>query len=517
MGRNGPLGSLRAFDAFSKPLEDVRIRSSSGALLTFASFLLISILTLSSYLDYRKVHLTHSLEVDRSRGERLAVDVDISFPRVPCFLLSLDVMDISGEHFDDVKHDMERIRLDHSGRQIDEGKKGLRGEADKIAATRGKNYCGSCYGARQGCCNSCDDVQSAYQAVGWSFSEPETIEQCVQEHWTDKLREQSKEGCRVRGRVFVNKVSVSCSSPYPGRGVVAKTLTCSLQPCPHRSPRTCTSHRDVASRATRSICTTSSRTSRARARSTTPLSTRFTSEPEKRGYLPASRRRKLIITLSPRRFSFGAENEFDTTPGHPHTLGKAAKQRLDIVDPLSGTTAKTANSEYMFQYFVKVVSTRYRSLAGETIDTFQYAATGYDRDLSPQGRMGRIGDGAKSQGKDASSTHQPHQVQHGFAGIPGVFFNYEISPLVSGAQQASIQRTAAHLLPSLRSSASTARHASRIHDALWSLPLLPVLNRRWSPHRRRPSRCSRLELEDQKKRQHGIQRWRWWSRELPVK
>lgn len=85
MGRNGPLGSFRALDAFSRPLEDVRIRSSSGAILTLVSFLLISVLTLSSFLDYRRVQLSHNLEVDKSRGEKLAVSVNITFPKVPCY------------------------------------------------------------------------------------------------------------------------------------------------------------------------------------------------------------------------------------------------------------------------------------------------------------------------------------------------------------------------------------------------------------------------------------------------
>lgn len=85
MGRNGPFGSFRAYDAFSKPLEDVRIRSASGAALTLLSVLVIFSLTVSSYLDHRKVHIFHNLEVDRSRGEKLAVDVDITFPRVPCY------------------------------------------------------------------------------------------------------------------------------------------------------------------------------------------------------------------------------------------------------------------------------------------------------------------------------------------------------------------------------------------------------------------------------------------------
>ena len=36
--------------------------------------------------------------VDKSRGEKLVVNMNITFPRVPCYLLSVDIMDISGEH-----------------------------------------------------------------------------------------------------------------------------------------------------------------------------------------------------------------------------------------------------------------------------------------------------------------------------------------------------------------------------------------------------------------------------------
>lgn len=39
-------------------------------------------------------------------------------------VLSIDVMDISGEHLDDVKHDITRQRLDHGGRHVEEPKGG---------------------------------------------------------------------------------------------------------------------------------------------------------------------------------------------------------------------------------------------------------------------------------------------------------------------------------------------------------------------------------------------------------
>jgi hypothetical protein len=45
--------------------------------------------------------------------------------------------------------------------------------------TLSKDYCGSCYGAKQdnSCCNTCDDVRSAYRSVGWSLDNVEDFEQ----------------------------------------------------------------------------------------------------------------------------------------------------------------------------------------------------------------------------------------------------------------------------------------------------------------------------------------------------
>lgn len=35
-------------------------------------------------------------------------------------VMSVDVMDISGEHLEDVKHDLKRHRLDHEGGEVHE-------------------------------------------------------------------------------------------------------------------------------------------------------------------------------------------------------------------------------------------------------------------------------------------------------------------------------------------------------------------------------------------------------------
>ena len=38
-------------------------------------------------------------------------------------------------------------------------------------------YCGSCFGAKEGCCNTCNDVREAYRIKTWKF-DPRGIEQC---------------------------------------------------------------------------------------------------------------------------------------------------------------------------------------------------------------------------------------------------------------------------------------------------------------------------------------------------
>lgn len=63
----------------------MRIRTNVGAILTFGSALLIVILTLSEFLDYRRVRQDVRLEVDHSRQEKLEVHLNVTFPRVPCY------------------------------------------------------------------------------------------------------------------------------------------------------------------------------------------------------------------------------------------------------------------------------------------------------------------------------------------------------------------------------------------------------------------------------------------------
>ena len=50
--------------------------------------------------------------------DRLNINVDITFPKMPCELLSLDVQDVMGTHIVDIAGSLYKIRLTEKGDYI---------------------------------------------------------------------------------------------------------------------------------------------------------------------------------------------------------------------------------------------------------------------------------------------------------------------------------------------------------------------------------------------------------------
>jgi hypothetical protein len=165
------------------------------------------------FFDYRRVTIDTSISVDKSRGEKLTVKLNVTFPRVPCYrewsrddlihvpphgerpslcaipavstdpssVLSLDVMDISGELQRDISHNVVKTRLNPRGEEIPNTRNyELKNELEILHEPKGADHCGSCYGGHapeSGCCQTCEEVRQAYLDNGWSFSNPDGIEQ----------------------------------------------------------------------------------------------------------------------------------------------------------------------------------------------------------------------------------------------------------------------------------------------------------------------------------------------------
>lgn len=203
---------LKQFDAYPKTLEDFRVKTFGGALVTGVSSLIMFLLFMSEFQYFLTTEVHSELFVDTTRHQKLRINVDIFFPKLGCAYLSIDAMDVSGEQQADLDHNIYKKRFDAGGKPInDDAKKEILGDKGAAAnTTEDPKKCESCYGAEtseQPCCNNCEDVRNAYRNKGWAFKDPESIAQCKREHWKDSFEEQKDEGCQVYGYIEVSKVA----------------------------------------------------------------------------------------------------------------------------------------------------------------------------------------------------------------------------------------------------------------------------------------------------------------------
>ncbi|KAG8699313.1 hypothetical protein FRC09_006695 [Ceratobasidium sp. 395] len=368
-------GAFQGIDGFGKTMEDVKVKTRTGALLTILSATIILIFTLNEFIDYRRVKIDEMIIVDRSRGERLALKLNITFPRVPCYLLSLDITDISGEIRQDLSHNLLKTRLNHQGQTVDENTLNYltSSEVERTLKQRPEGYCGSCYGAAppegSRCCQTCESVRYAYLNQGWSFDDPNQIEQCAEEHWTKGIQEQNSEGCRISGRARINKVTGNVQFSF-GRSFVSQ-----------KDPY----HELVP-------------------------------------YLKDGNHHDFGHHIH--EFHFEGEREVEDMwrgdnrmSGWRKKVGLEGHQLDEVVKHASDDRVTASN--YMFQYYMKVVSTEFKYLDGEVVRSHQYSLTSYERDLTHE-------DATHGHERDSHGTLTSHQ----YKGLPGAFFNYEISPLM---------------------------------------------------------------------------------------
>mmetsp|Transcript_57518 Transcript_57518/g.135342 ORF Transcript_57518/g.135342 Transcript_57518/m.135342 type:complete len:416 (-) Transcript_57518:75-1322(-) len=357
---------LKNFDAYPKTKEDFRIKTLPGATVSIISTVFIVVLMFSEFSMYLQHETFHELLVDTSRGEMLQINLNVTFPRMPCSVISLDTMDISGEQQLDVAHSIFKQRIDAEGNPVGEKQKEEEIKSDKNAtkvilervhkkkgekdadgekgaeepekveeekpaekAEAGVKKCGSCYGAEDHpgqCCNTCDEVREAYRKRGWAFSLAQHITQCQKEGFLQKLQQEKHEGCNIHGHLEVNKVAGNFHFA-PGKSFQqAHMHVHDLMPF-H------TSHYNVSHKV--------------------------------------------------EGLSFGEDFP-------------------DRVNPLDHVDRKTNASSAMFQYFIKVVPTTYQYLDGTVLKTNQFSVTEHFRSLE----------------------------SGGMRGLPGVFFFYDLSPIM---------------------------------------------------------------------------------------
>lgn len=360
---------LLSLDAFSKTIEDAKIKTASGGIITLLCCVIVMYLIRNEYNDYKLIINLPTLVVDKEINKPLDINLDITFPNLPCEVITLDILDVSGDaKVDILKSGFQKFRItnpdDPTNLEVLDNDLILSNDVSLIEmATRGEdaNGCGSCYGALNQdegadpkyCCNDCQTVKLAYAERLWAFYDGANIVQCEREGYVSTLTQKinNNEGCRIKGTTQINRISGNlhfapgASNTNPGTHVHDLSL--------------------------------------------------FEKYEDKFNF-------DHIVN----HLLFGPS-------GHAmkSSLIDSQDDSEDSTTPLDGYRAELHKKNHMYSYYLKVVATRFEFLNKPTVETNQFSVITHDRPL--------VG------GKDEDHQH----TLHARGGIPGVFLFFEISPM----------------------------------------------------------------------------------------
>lgn len=96
---------------------------------SIAALVIATALFIGELKLYWSLERIEHMEVDDMRGNHMEmrVNFDITFPNLPCGMVSLDAMDASGSHSLDVIHNVFKKRLDKQGSSIGDSKREEKG------------------------------------------------------------------------------------------------------------------------------------------------------------------------------------------------------------------------------------------------------------------------------------------------------------------------------------------------------------------------------------------------------
>ena len=107
----GFIAKLKGFDAHAKPQAHLTKKTAEGGLVSLVGFALMAVLFLSELFAYMVPKRVTTMGVDVTRDELLRISVDITYPGLPCQLLSLDALDVSGKHEADIGGELHKERV----------------------------------------------------------------------------------------------------------------------------------------------------------------------------------------------------------------------------------------------------------------------------------------------------------------------------------------------------------------------------------------------------------------------
>ena len=112
----GKMGAVSRLHAFPRAQEHLVQQTQSGAVVTLLGVLTMLLLFVHELRFYMEPYREHKMGVDGSAGSSmLHIVLNITFPALPCAVLSLDALDMSGQHEVDLHTTIFKERVDRHG------------------------------------------------------------------------------------------------------------------------------------------------------------------------------------------------------------------------------------------------------------------------------------------------------------------------------------------------------------------------------------------------------------------
>jgi endoplasmic reticulum-Golgi intermediate compartment protein 3 len=174
---------LTSIDAYKAIESHLMRRTNSGAIISLSGVILMIVLGMNELREYINPPLVRQMAVDGTQNELMTVRLDMTFPRVPCSVLSVDAFDQSGKNDQDVRGELHKERISELGISLgayDKAGGGVSDEEDLLMHDLQQFFGGG--------------MRVVFQKKAEHAKE---VKESVEKH----------EGCRLYGRMHVQRVA----------------------------------------------------------------------------------------------------------------------------------------------------------------------------------------------------------------------------------------------------------------------------------------------------------------------
>jgi hypothetical protein len=197
-------------------------RSSLGGVFALLVFVIMCGLFVSELSEWLQPRTKDSLSVDIHRNEQLTISFDITFHRLPCEDVTIDLLDESGAHFSAIGHSVQKVALDEEGTHLHTYIQGRLSSAGHESLLGQPGYCHDCtkelpsdahaaYLALRkanqapACCNSCPALVMTYTVLKLNSAVALTKQPC-RPGADSGSRFPGEVGCRTSGFIDIHKI-----------------------------------------------------------------------------------------------------------------------------------------------------------------------------------------------------------------------------------------------------------------------------------------------------------------------